>query len=215
MTTTRLRIAVQKSGRLHDESLSLLNRCGLKIRTSKNALFCQGENLPIDLLYVRDDDIPTLVMDNVCDLGIVGENVLQEQLYTHNEFKLEIIQSLGFGHCKVCLAAPKEFLFNNLSDLAGKKIATSHSKILQNFLNQQQLYAEIIELCGSIEIAPRLGLADLICDLVSTGETLAANNLQILTTILSSQAVLIKAERNLATEKLSTYQTLMQRLHGV
>jgi ATP phosphoribosyltransferase len=213
----RLRIAVQKSGRLHKESLDILFRCGLRIKSSKNELFCQGENLDIDLLLVRDDDIPVLVSDDVCDVGIVGENVLFEralelEFQAHQEF--QVIKKLGFGACRLSLAMPKQRNYQDSSSIQGLRIATTYPYLLKRYLNENNIDAEIIHLAGSVEIAPRLNIAELICDLVATGETLDANNLYEACIILSSEAVLFKTKK-LPEIKQKILDMLLLRLNAV
>lgn len=215
----RLKIAIQKKGRLHDDSFALIKRIGLDIRISKTSLFCQGENLPIDLLLVRDDDIPTLVMDKVCDLGIVGENVLREQellrLEHNHPSNIVKLQPLNFGRCRLSLAGPRSFELKDLKQLSHKRIATTYPYILQEFLAEQNVQAEIVELTGSVEVAPRLGIADLICDLVSTGETLAANNLVEITQVFQSEGVLIRNQAKLPENKEKLLKLLLNRIQGV
>ena len=175
----RLRIAVQKSGRLSDASQELLAKCGLKFRQSRDKLFCFGESLPIDLLLVRDDDIPGLIAQGVCDLGIVGRNVLRERqlaaLKEDGAPSSRELRALGFGRCHLAIAVPQDMRYASASDLAGLRIATSYPAILAEWLREQGVEASVVELSGSVEIAPRLGTADLICDLVSSGATLVVN----------------------------------------
>jgi ATP phosphoribosyltransferase len=214
----KLTIAIQKSGRLNEDSLGLLLRCGLRIKPSKNELFYKGENLAIDLILMRDDDIPILVSDKVCDVGIVGKNVLLEAEYQmkaiNNAKPFTILKSLGFGGCHLSLAAPPSFSFNQLIDLEGLKIATSYPYTLKRFLNDNHIRAEIINLAGSVEIAPRLKVADIICDLVATGETLRANNLNEIVTIVDSEAVMFRSEQ-LPPVKQSMLDMLLQRINAV
>src|SRR5580704_6727309 len=178
----RLKIAVQKSGRLTDNSLDLLSRCGLKYSRGKDQLMCYGENMPLDVLFVRDDDIPDLVQEDVCDLGLVGLNVVQEKRLAFAARGIvplfETVQLLDFGRCKLCIAVPDGFDYAGAHSLQGKRIATTYPNILARFLEDHGISAEVVVLSGSVEIAPRLGRADLICDLVSTGSTLAANHLR-------------------------------------
>jgi ATP phosphoribosyltransferase len=192
----RLRIAVQKSGRLTDESLDLLHRCGLKFSRGKDQLMCYGENMPLDVLFVRDDDIPDLVQEDVCDLGLVGLNVLEEKrlamLARGTTPHIEILQKLDFGRCRLSLAVPQEFVFEGLPSIAGQRIATTYPHVLARFLRENAITAEIVTLSGAVEIAPRLGRADLICDLVSTGSTLTANHLREVAVVLESQVCLVR-----------------------
>lgn len=216
----RLRIALQKSGRLSEESFNLLSRCGLKVKQRKEQLFCFSENFPLDVLLVRDDDIPGLVAEGVCDLGIVGTNILQENLLQKNsdsntKVTVEIINYLDFGFCRLVIAVPENFSYEKPNDLNQKRIATSYPKLLQAFLKQNAVSAEIVALSGSVEVAPKLGIADVICDLVSTGATLEANNLIEAELIFKSQAVLIKTTQALNDEKQNNIDCLQNRLAGV
>ncbi len=190
----RLRIAIQKSGRLSEPARALLASCGLSWRESRDRLFCYGESLPVDLLLVRDDDIPGLIADGVCDLGIVGRNVLLEQgadraasgrATAYREWR-----ALGFGGCRLDLAVPDAWEWTDAAQIAGKRIATSYPALLAQWLGERGIDAAIVNLSGSVEIAPRLGQADLICDLVSSGATLAANQLKPVETLMHSEAVL-------------------------
>ncbi len=212
----RLRVAVQKSGRLAEPSRELLARCGLSFRESRDRLFCYGETLPIDLLLVRDDDIPGLLRDGVCDLGIVGRNVLAEALADSSSAEgLREWLALGFGACRLALAVPVEWSFNGAGDLAGRRIATSYPRLLARWLETQGVRAEIVVLSGSVEIAPRLGTADLICDLVSTGSTLAANQLREVAVVMESEAVLAGPARPFGDERSGLAELLLRRLRGV
>lgn len=207
----RLKIAIQKNGRLNNDSLELLIKCGLKFRLSPQSLLCHVENLPIDILFVRDDDIPTLVKDNICDLGIVGENVLFEKKIE----SLSIAKKLGFSCCKLAIAFPKTKEFTGLSCLQNLRIATSYPNLLQDYLKKNNIKAEIMEISGSVEIAPKLGMANAICDLVSTGRTLEDNELKVVAEIMRSQAVLIKKENIPSDKKMKTYPLLLRRIDSV
>jgi ATP phosphoribosyltransferase len=212
----RLRLAVQKSGRLHTDSLDLLKACGIKIKSPKEKLLLHADNFPLDLLFVRDDDIPQLVMDGVCDLGIVGQNVLEESALergTANAYVSERV--LDFGGCRLAIALPEERPYSGLKDLAGLRIATSYPQLTKRYLDQQGVKAEVVTLSGSVEIAPRLGLADVICDLVSSGSTLEANKLRAVETIFKSTAALIRNARPLNTEKAHALEIILRRLDGV
>jgi len=212
----RLRIAVQKKGRLNTESMVLLERCGLKLHANKDSLYCHCENLAIDLLFVRDDDIPGLVRNNLCDVGIVGENVLLEQQLQNTHQAHSIIeQNLGFGRCRLSIAFPAEKNYQSIADLQGLRIASSYPHLLADFLKKQTIAAEITTISGSVEIAPRLDMADAICDLVSTGRTLEENNLVEVLCVMQSQAVLIRAPQALAAEKMATLDLLLRRINGV
>lgn len=215
----RLRVAIQKSGRLNNDSLDLLSRCGLKIRMEQNSLLRRGENLPIDVLLVRDDDIPTLVANGVCDLGIVGENVLFEKTARSKENKqtlnLEIIKQLGFCRCRLSIALPNKKKFEGPVSLQGLRIATSYPNLLQNYLVKHHVKAEALIISGSVEIAPGLGMADAICDLVSTGRTLEENNLKEVAELIQSQAVLIKSTTELEKNKNKIYELMLRRIESV
>ena len=215
----RIKIAVQKTGRLTDHSIDLLERCGLKLTQSKDQLFLYGENMPIDLLLVRDDDIPGLVSDDVCDLGIVGLNVVEEtrQRLLANGGKAQFKQvfELDFGHCRLAVAAPEGTAYEGLESLNNTRIATSYVNILTNFLKSKDIDAEPVYFSGAVEIAPKLGKADYICDLVSTGSTLAANGLLEVETLLESEAVVIQTEAALSNEKQALVDRMLQRLDGV
>jgi len=215
----RLKLAVQKSGRLTDPSLDLLTRCGLKLSRGKDQLMGYGENMPLDVLFVRDDDIPDLVQEDVCDLGLVGLNVLEEKRLElaarGHSARFEPIRSLDFGRCRLALAVPQGAAFDGPHTLRGKRIATTYPFLLERFLKQHDLEAEIVILSGAVEIAPRLGRADAICDLVSTGSTLQANHLREVHTVLESHAVLIRTPLKLGTEKDEWVQRLLMRIDGV
>jgi len=186
----RLRIAVQKSGRLSERSLDLLRRAGLSFRASGDRLFLHGENMPIDVLLVRDDDIPGLLVEDHCELGIVGRNVLNEQrLAAPDRPAPKELQALGFGGCRLAIAVPDNGTIASIDDLSGKRIATSYPAQLADWLRTRNLEAEVVLLNGSVEIAPRLGKAHAICDLVDSGATLAANQLHELITVMKSEAV--------------------------
>jgi ATP phosphoribosyltransferase len=215
----RIQIAVQKTGRLTDHSIDLLRRCGLKLTHSKDQLFLYGENMPIDLLLVRDDDIPGLVSDDVCDLGIVGLNVVEEKrqelLVDGREPRFKQVFELDFGHCRLVLAAPDGTEYLDKTSLNNRKIATSYVNILREFLTKNSIDAEPVYFSGAVEIAPKLGRADYICDLVSTGSTLAANGLTEVETLLESEAVVIQTEAVLSDEKQALVDRMLQRLDGV
>lgn len=188
--TTRIKVALQKSGRLTDNSLDLLVRCGLKYSRGKDQLMCYGENMPLDVLLVRDDDIPDLVQQDVCDLGIVGLNVIEEKRLAFQAKGIsplfEQLMVLDFGRCRLSIAVPDGAEYKGVESLRGKRIATTYPNILARHLRHNDVQAEIVTLSGAVEIAPRLGRADYICDLVSTGSTLLANHLWEAETILES-----------------------------
>jgi len=215
----RIKIAVQKTGRLTDHSLDLLERCGLKFTQSKDQLFCFGENMPIDLLLVRDDDIPGLVSDDVCDLGIVGLNIVEEKrqalLNDGRDAMFKQVFELDFGHCRLALAAPEGTEYEGMKSLNNRKIATSYVGILRDYLNSNEIEAEIVYFSGAVEIAPKLGRADFICDLVSTGSTLEANGLTEVDVLLESEAVVIQTKAELGAEKQALVDRMLQRLDGV
>ena len=215
----RLRIAVQKSGRLTDDSLDLLRRCGLKFNRGKDQLMCYGENMPLDVLFVRDDDIPDLVQEDVCDLGIVGLNVIEEKRLAMAARgappRFELLQRLDYGRCRLALAVPDEFAYTGVASIAGKRIATTYPHVLGRFLRERAIEAEIVTLSGAVEIAPRLGRADLICDLVSTGSTLIANHLREVEVVLESQAALVRTPVALPDEKADWVRRLLVRVDGV
>lgn len=215
----RLRIAIQKSGRLTDHSLDLLARCGLKYSRGKDQLMCYGENMPLDVLFVRDDDIPDLVQEDVCDLGLVGLNVIEEKRLAMaargSQARFEMIQRLDFGRCRLSLAVPDEFEYSGLDNLADRRIATTYPNVLARFLRENSIRAEIVTLSGAVEIAPRLGRADLICDLVSTGGTLAANQLTEVETVMDSQAVLVRTPVPVSPGKADWMERLLKRMDGV
>src|SRR5437773_9990900 len=184
--TDKIRIAVQKSGRLYEDSVRLLKECGIDLRNVKDRLKTESDNFPLEVFFLRDDDIPQYVEDGVADIGIVGENVLYEKCR-----EAEVLEKLGFGKCRLSLAINKteEYAANYLQ---GKRIATSYPVLLKKYLDENNINAEIHEISGSVEIAPGIGLAEVICDLESSGSTLFMNGLKEVETILHSQAVLIK-----------------------
>ncbi len=215
----RIKIAVQKNGRLTDHSLDLLERCGLKFTQSKDQLFCYGENMPIDILLVRDDDIPGLVSDDICDLGIVGLNVVEEKrlrrMEEGRETLFDRVFDLEFGHCRLSIAAPHETAYDGLESLNNRVIATSYTGILNDFLKRKSIDASIEHFSGAVEIAPKLGKADFICDLVSTGGTLEANGLREVEVMFESEAVIIQTRATLARAKQDLVDRILQRLDGV
>ena len=209
----RLRIAVQKSGRLADRSLDLVRDAGLRVIKGNNDLLYRVENYPIDLLRVRDDDIPTFVADGVCDLGIVGENVLEEA--RNGGPTAEVIMPLGFGRCTLKLAVPPGLDYAGPASLEGLRIATSYPRILQRYLDAQKVKADIVVMRGAVEVAPRLKLAAAICDLVSTGATLEANGLMARETVLESEAVLIRAPQPPEPGLQHLLDSIIERMSGV
>jgi ATP phosphoribosyltransferase len=215
----RIKVAIQKSGRLTEQSLDLLQRCGLKYTKGPDQLIAFGENMPVDVLLVRDDDIPGLVRDDVCDLGIAGLNIVEEKrLHFLDQDPAEpfrIIRSLDYGHCRLAFAYPDGSPLRQVTDLAGRKIATSYPSIVRDYLRRQQISASVVEFSGAVEIAPSLGRADAICDLVSTGATLVANKLREGETILESRAVLLQTPVQVPAEKADWINRLLQRVEGV
>ncbi len=205
----RLKIAIQKSGRLSDKSKALLKECGIKINNGKNQLMAKSSNFPIDFLFLRDDDIPQYVADGVSDLGIVGENVFIEK-----NKKVNKIKELGFSKCRLSLAVPKSLDYKGVSYFDGKNIATSYPVILQKYLDEKGIKAQIHEISGSVEIAPNIGLAEGICDIVSTGSTLMSNGLKEVETVMTSQAVMI-SNQNLSEAKQNLVGELLFRIESV
>ncbi len=204
-----LRIAIQKSGRLQEESLKLLKESGLVFSNGKDQLKTQATNFPVELLFLRDDDIPQYVEDQVADAGIVGENVMIEK-----QKKNELVRRLDFAKCRLSIAIPRSETYGGISSLAGKNIATSYPTIVKQFLSKHNIEAGIHEISGSVEIAPGIGLADAICDIVSTGSTLLSNGLKEVEVVMKSEAVLISTP-NLASEKKKTLDQLLFRIQTV
>jgi len=214
--TERLRIALQKKGRLADDSFALLKKCGLRFAIRGGGLLARVKNMPIDLLLVRDDDIPSFVANDAADIGIVGENVLvEEQLIAKEKLDAEITMRLGFSRCKLCLAASDSSGITKSSELEGTRIATTYPGVLGRFLKEQGIEAKSVEMKGAVELAPSIGIAESICDLVSSGATLEANGLTAFETILKSEAVLIQSDRMLSAEKQALLTKLMSRIDGV
>ena len=215
----RLKLAVQKSGRLTDPSVDLLVRCGLKFSRGKDQLVGYGENMPLDLLFVRDDDIPDLVQEDVSDLGLVGLNVIEEKRLElaarGTSARFSVLCSLDFGRCRLSIAVPDGATFAGPESLRGKRIATTYPFLLARYLAARSIEAEIVTLSGAVEIAPRLGRADAICDLVSTGSTLVANRLHEVETVLESHAVLIRTPVPLPIIKDEWVERLLMRIDGV
>jgi ATP phosphoribosyltransferase len=215
----RIKIAVQKSGRLTEHSMDLLTRCGLSYSRGRDQLICYGENMPVDVLLVRDDDIPRLVQEDDCDLGIVGINVIEEarlDLEANGVTDLFArVNELDFGHCRLSFGVPAGIDYQEPSSLEGLRIATSYPRIVEDYLRRQRVDASVVEFSGAVEIAPSLGKADLICDLVSSGGTMRAHQLVEVETILESRAALIQTPVRLADEKAIWVQRLLQRIEGV
>jgi ATP phosphoribosyltransferase len=202
-----LKIAIQKSGRLNEKSVELLKNCGLNFENYKSSLISPVSNFPLEILFLRDDDIPEYVQDGIADLGIVGENVIEE-----TEVEVSYLQRLGFGKCSLKIAVPNNNDIQSLADLGGKAIATTYPVILGKFLKKENIIADIRTISGSVEISPGLGLSDAICDLVSTGGTLKSNGLKPFADVMSSEAVLIGSKN---IENSDLVQELIQRIQSV
>lgn len=206
---TVLRIAVQKSGRLYEDSVKLLKECGIDLRNVKDRLKTVSENFPLEVFFLRDDDIPEYVEDGVADIGIVGQNVLGEK-----GRQVKLVESLGFGKCRLSIAIPKNMEYDGVSTLQGKRIATSYPTLVKDFLSKHNIQASIHEISGSVEIAPGIGLADVVADLVSSGGTLFMNGLKEVETILDSQAVLV-SNNKLDQERMAILEKLLFRIRSV
>jgi ATP phosphoribosyltransferase len=204
-----LKVAIQKSGRLHDDSVKLLNDCGIAVKNSHNHLMSVADNFPLEVYFLRDDDIPQYVEDNVAHVGIVGENVLYEK-----NKSVDIVEHLGFGKCRLSVAVRKSETYGDPGFLQGKRIATSYPVLTQRFLNENGVKADIHEISGSVELAPSIGLADAVCDLVSSGSTLFMNGLQEVQTILRSQAVMVRSKQ-LEAEQQKILDQLLFRIRSV
>ena len=204
-----IRLAIQKSGRLNNDSLSLLKDCGINIENGKDQLKTSATNFPVEVFFLRNGDIPQYLRDGVVDLAIIGENLLEEK-----GSDLEIIEKLGFSKCRLSIAFPKEVEFKSISDLNDKRIATSYPNTVKTFLKKNNINAEIHIINGSVEIAPNIGLADAICDIVSSGSTLFKNNLKEVLLIAKSQAVLVKSNE-LTNEQIEIVNKLLFRLKSV
>ncbi|WP_299014588.1 ATP phosphoribosyltransferase [uncultured Photobacterium sp.] len=219
MQTQRLRIAIQKKGRLSKECQDLLKRCGVKFNMVGERLVVHSENMPIDLLLVRDDDIPGLIMDGVVDLGVIGENELEEvglERAARGEASGYVkLRRLDFGGCRLSIAIDKDAKYNGPQDLQGKRIATTYPQLVKRYMDEQDVQFTTCMLNGSVEVAPRAGLADAICDLVSTGATLEANGLKEAEVILRSKAVLIQRIGEFSTDKQELIGRLLTRMQGV
>ncbi|NMC37288.1 MAG: ATP phosphoribosyltransferase [Bacteroidales bacterium] len=205
----RLKIAIQKSGRLSENSHKLLEECGIKFSNGAGALKTSAINFPVDILFLRDDDIPQYVEQNVADIGILGENVVREK-----KKDVIILEKLGFAGCRLSLAIPKEDPFPGPEYFNNKKIATSYPRILSEYLESNNISAEIEEISGSVEIAPGIGLADAVCDIVSSGSTLLTNGLREVITIMKSQAVII-GNKNPDNDKKAVLEKLLFRIKAV
>lgn len=210
MINGRLKLAIQKNGRLTQDTLELLKDCSLKIDNYKERLFVPVQNFPLDVLFLRDDDIPEYVQDGVADLGIVGENIVLEK-----KADVERVAQLGFGKCTLGIGIPENKELNSIQELNGKTIATTYPNLLKNFLAANKINSKVIELSGSVEIAPSLGIADFICDLISTGNTLKLNKLKKSFEVLKSEAVLIRnPELKNFQDKEISFNNLLKRINS-
>ncbi|MCO5237407.1 MAG: ATP phosphoribosyltransferase [Chitinophagaceae bacterium] len=204
-----LKLAIQKSGRLHEDSMNLLRECGIAISNGGNKLKTEASNFPLQVFFLRDDDIPQYVEDGVADMGIVGENVVYEK-----DRSVKIVEQLGFGSCRLSIAVVRGEQYNDIQSLEGKRIATSYPFLTRQHLEKNKVNADIHEISGSVEIAPGIGLSDAICDLVSSGSTLLTNGLKEVETILYSQAVLIR-NKALDAAQQEILDKLLFRIHAV
>ena len=219
MQTQRLRIAIQRKGRLSKESQALLKKCGVKFNVMGERLVVHSENMPIDLLLVRDDDIPGLIMDGVVDLGFIGENELEEVRLDRKAlgepYEFVQLRRLDFGGCRLSIAIDKDEEYNGPQDLAGKRIATTYPQLLKAYMDEVGVPFSTCMLTGSVEVAPRAGLADAIADLVSTGATLEANGLKEAEIIFKSKATLIQRTGEFDADKVALIEKLLTRMQGV
>jgi len=205
----KLRIAIQKSGRLSEKSLQLLSDCGINLSNGSRTLLAAGKNFPVEILFLRDDDIPGYIEDGVADVGILGENVVLEK-----STKLSILSRLGFARCRMSIAVPRSEEYSGPRYLEGKRIATSYPQILQNYLDLNNIKADIHEILGSVEIAPSIGLASAIFDIVSTGSTLLSNGLKEVEVVLKSEAVLV-GSNSMSAEKQQILDKMLFRMNAV
>ncbi|MFH6983671.1 ATP phosphoribosyltransferase [Marinoscillum sp. 108] len=206
---SNLKVAIQKSGRLSEDSLRLFKECGIKFNNGAKKLKAQSSNFPIEFLFLRDDDIPGYVEDGIADIGIVGQNVHEEY-----QKQIEVVKHLGFSRCRLSLAVPREEKYSDISFFEGKNIATSYPNILKKFLDTKGITAEIHQISGSVEIAPGIGLAEGICDIVSSGSTLLSNGLKEVETVMKSEAVMV-ADSKLSDEKRVLLNQLIFRINSV
>ena len=204
-----LKIAIQKSGRLHDDSILLLRECGIELNNGNKQLKSSAWNFPLEAYFFRDDDIPQYVADGVADIGIVGENIVFE-----NGHATQTVRRLGFGRCRLSIAIPKSRVYDGIRDLDGLRVATTYPRLLQDFCRKQNISVDIHQISGSVEIAPGIGLADAICDLVSSGSTLFTNGLREVEVVLQSEAVLI-GNSNISSEKQMLLEKLLLRIDAV
>jgi ATP phosphoribosyltransferase len=217
--STRLKIAVQKKGRLSDDSIALLKAIGIKLQIRDRLLIAHSTNQPIDLLLVRDDDIPGLVMDGVVDMGFIGENELEEKMLerrsSNRPAEFKTLRRLDYGGCRLSIAIPNEMKYDGIKTLNGTKVATTYPYLLERYFKANNIDAQAVMLTGSVEVAPRAGVADAICDLVSTGATLEANGLREQELIFESKAVLIQRSQPLSDDKQTLINRLLPRIDGV
>jgi ATP phosphoribosyltransferase len=206
---TKIRIAIQKAGRLHDDSLQLLKDCGISIDNGRDQLKAVSQNFPLEVFYLRNGDIPQYLLDGVVDIAIIGENVLVEK-----GSDILIAEKLGFSKCRVSLAVPKAFKYKSLADFIGKRVATSYPNTVKNYLDAKGITADLHIISGSVEIAPNIGLADAICDIVSSGSTLFKNNLKEVEVILQSEAVLAVSP-GIIPERTEILEQLQFRIQSV
>ena len=215
MSEERLRLAVQKKGRLAEGSFDLLKKCGLTISQGRDKLYGRAREMPIDVILLRDDDIPAFVAEGACHIGIVGQNVAEEERLAGARLDgFSDVMALGFSRCRLMIAGPKDWP-DDLSRLAGARVATSYPGLTQAYLDREGVDAQTIMMSGSVEVAPRMALADAVCDIVSTGATLDANGLKPLTTVFESEAVLIRNDAALSPAKQRVYDALLKRVEGV
>lgn len=210
MNNKNIKLAIQKQGRLIDETLEFLRKSGLEFESYTTRLYSTCRNFPLEIIYVRDDDIPDYVTSGTVDIGIIGQNILYEE-----RPRVKKLLNLRFGFCSLVVAVPKESIFKDLTDLKDKTIATSYPDSTKNFFNKNNISIKVIKISGSIEITPALGIADGVCDLTSSGSTLALNDLRILTPIYDSEAVLIANQKSLRNNKNYWIQKLLTRFKGV
>jgi ATP phosphoribosyltransferase len=216
-TRKKMRVALQKSGRLAESSQYLLAKCGLKAIATKNQLLVQDDEFGIDFIYARDDDIPGFIETGICDLGIIGRNLLDEYRGQNPNAldTIQIVMPLGFAKCRLSIAVPKTGNYQQLTDIEGKIIATSYPNTIRQFLAKNNIRAQVVTMHGSVELAPQIGIADLICDLISSGATLKENGLQELAPVTVSEAILISHKTQLNAEKQALLQLLTLRINGI
>jgi ATP phosphoribosyltransferase len=205
----KLKIALQKQGKLADGSTDLLRKCGIKFSNGQGKLRTEAADFPLEIFFLRDDDIPDYVADGVADIGIVGQNIIEE-----DPKPVDVVEHLGFGRCRLSVAVPKSFEYSSIEDLCGKRVATSYPRILGEFFASNSITADIHQISGSVEIAPSIGLADAVCDLVSSGSTLFSNGLREVATVMDSEAVLI-SRRDIGAASIEILNKLLFRIRSV